>query len=220
MTVSQGKYKKCKCIDQFDIDVHPVADGQLKAQQDFLASVAALPAPTKTEEAWCVWMAFKHATPTAWCECAKGSSTFAVATGTATAAGICPYTKAPGDQITVKTDHGGPTSTSANPQPTLSAERPFCYRDGPDGDIMEMRERVENFCKGIKDDMIQTGFSEGPTCSAKLAGDVWIELSLSASYHDLDGDCPQGNFKNLETSPDKCKAAMTEAILCKSSKSC
>ncbi|KAL8969280.1 MAG: hypothetical protein Q9197_004421 [Variospora fuerteventurae] len=216
---SQGKYKKCDCINQFDILIHPIDEGQLKEQQAFLASVAALPLPTKTQEAWCVWNANPRATPTAWCECANFSSTFAVATGSATAgARVCPYTTAPGDTITVKTTKGGATSTSVaptEPQPTFSAGEPFCYRgDAPAADITTMREGVEKFCKDIKNDLIQTGFSTGPICSVKLAKDIWMELSVAASYIDENGECKQENMDNLETDPDKCQTAMTNAILC------
>ncbi|KAL8983861.1 MAG: hypothetical protein Q9177_004857 [Variospora cf. flavescens] len=155
------------------------------------------------------------------CECANYSSTFAVATGSATAgARACPYTTAPSDTITVKTTKGGATSTSVaptEPQPTLSAGEPFCYRgDAPAADITMMREEVEKFCRDIKNDMIQTGFSTGPICSVKLAKDVWMELSVAASYTDENGECKQENMDNLETDPDKCQTAMTNAILCRS----
>ncbi|KAL8782081.1 MAG: hypothetical protein Q9213_005722 [Squamulea squamosa] len=205
-----GKYKKCNCIDEFDIIPHPIAKDQLEAQQAFLASIAALPAPTQTQDPWCIWMAFQHASPTAWCECDKGKSTFAVATATASNAGaVCLYTTAPGKTISVSTRNGKPTSstptTAADTQPTVSPGKPFCYGPpAPLGDLSKMADGVEKFCKGIKKDMIQTGFSTGPNCAVELPDGVWMEVSVVPSYQ-----CPQ---EDLDTSYEKCSKAMKEAV--------
>ncbi|KAL8662106.1 MAG: hypothetical protein Q9202_004998 [Teloschistes flavicans] len=213
-----GKYQTCICIDQFDIDGHDIDSGQLKAQQALLASVAALPAPAVTGQAWCVWDADPYATPSAWCECDNAKSTFSIATATNDAA--CPYTTPPGDTITVVTNNGQPSSTAAPspPQPTFSSTPPVCNTGDrfPGGDVGKMRDGVDAFCKGITDDKIDKAFNPTPICSVQLSDDVWMELVVSASFLDLNGKCTQDNMAHLSTSEEKCDFGMTNAILCES----
>ncbi|KAL8691062.1 MAG: hypothetical protein Q9218_003624 [Villophora microphyllina] len=217
---TDGKYKTCNCIDQFDIDGHDIDQAQLKDQQALLASVAALPAPAVTADAWCVWDADQYATPSAWCECDNQKSTFSLATGTGDAA--CPYTTPPGDTISVVTNngHAKPTSTApaSPPRPTFSYTPPLCNAgtnpNFASGDVGKMRDGVNSFCKGITNDKISKAINPTPICSVQLADDVWMELVVSASFLDLHGACTMDNMANLSTDEARCNWGMTNAILC------
>ncbi|KAL8708940.1 MAG: hypothetical protein Q9220_006272 [cf. Caloplaca sp. 1 TL-2023] len=216
-----GKYKLCKCIGEFEITLHDGSQAVLDDQQSYLNALelaAAAPGgPSPTQAPWCIWNADKAATPTAWCDCAGGSSTFAIATGTGAAA--CPYTTAPGPTISVATNPGGggKPSSSAPPKPAPTAVQPVqCNTDAQyvGADVGKMRDLVDRVCGAVGKDKGVPYFSTLPVCSEKFADDVWVEYKV---LYDQAAPKSQCTWPQLGTvSFDDCRMAMTDSILCES----